>query len=213
MKNLIFPILIFSIVLSSCMSSQKITGSFFNREELPKEPFKSILILSITPESNVRYSIEEEFARVLTSHGRKVKKSTDVFIPRFKDSNDVNKKIMIDAVKASGCDAVLVFAVLDVKTEKSFQPGGYQYTYAPMGYNYYGSYFGYYSHYTTQVYSPGYYSEDKTYFLETNMYNVKTEKLIWSIKSEAYNPKDVATWFDGYSTLINKRLKKEGLIK
>ena len=47
----------------------------------------------------------------------------------------------------------------------------------------------------------------------SNMYNVKTEKLIWSIKSEAYNPKDVATWFDGYSTLINKRLKKEGLIK
>ena len=212
MKNSIFPLLVLSILLLSCAPSQKITGTYLNKEEVPKDPFKSILILSLAEESNAKYSYENEMAKLISRNGIKAVKSTEVYIPKFKEATDAYKKLLIEAVKASGCEAVLVLNVLDVKTDKQYQPGGFDYAYAPMGYNYYASYYRYYSHYSPMVYTPGYYTTDKTYYLETSFYNIKTEKLIWSIKSEAYNPTSVVSWFEGYSDLLLKRLRKDHMI-
>jgi hypothetical protein len=96
--------------------------------------------------------------------------------------------------------------VLNVET---YHPGT---AYYPMNYGYYGSYYGYYNYYYPQIYSPGYYSSDKTYYIETNFYDMESDQLLWSIQSEAYNPTNIDTWFDRYSYDLLNELKEEGLI-
>jgi hypothetical protein len=77
----------------------------------------------------------------------------------------------------------------------------------------YGGYYGYYNYYYPQVYSPGYYSVDKTYYLETNMYDIASDKLVWSVQSEASNPTNLSDTFKSYSYMLIKHLQNEGLAK
>jgi len=77
----------------------------------------------------------------------------------------------------------------------------------------YGSYYGYYRYYSPMVYSPGYYTTDKTYYIETNFYDLEEDLLLWSIQSEAYNPSSLDSWFDQYSFNLLNELAREGLIE
>jgi hypothetical protein len=63
------------------------------------------------------------------------------------------------------------------------------------------------------VYSPGYYTTDKTYYIETNFYDLEEDLLLWSIQSEAYNPSSLDSWFDEYSFNLLNELAREGLIE
>jgi hypothetical protein len=81
-----------------------------------------------------------------------------------------------------------------------------------MNYGYYGNYYSYYNYYSPAMSSPSYYSVDKTFYLETNAYDIGSDKLVWSIQSEAKNPTDIASWFKTYSYLIINQIKSKGLI-
>jgi hypothetical protein len=82
-----------------------------------------------------------------------------------------------------------------------------------VNYGYYGSYYSYYNYYSPQVYTPGYYSVDKIFYLETNAYDLAADKLIWSIQSEAHNSNNLESWFKSYASLIINHLKSKGLNK
>jgi hypothetical protein len=80
-----------------------------------------------------------------------------------------------------------------------------------MSYGFYGSYYSYYDYYYPQVYSPGYYSLDKTFYVESNFYDLESGKLLWSVQSEASNPKDLQDWYTNYSAMLINHLKSKGL--
>jgi hypothetical protein len=48
--------------------------------------------------------------------------------------------------------------------------------------------------------TPGYYQENKVYKLETNVYDVKSEKLVWNGLTETVNPE---TAQDAANSIIN----------
>ncbi len=149
-------------------------------------------------------------ATTIAARGQKAVLSSSVFPPNISISENFTREQMADAIKKTDCDAVFVIALLDVKNVESYHPGG---AYYPMNYGSYGSYYGYYNHYYPQVYSSGYYSSNKTYYIETNFYDLAEDKLLWSIQSEAYNPSSIDNWFDAYSNDLFNELKTEGLIE
>lgn len=210
MKITSLLMLLMVLILSGCAPTQKITGSWINRQALPKGPYKSVFILALTQDKTANFAVENELANLLKSPTRKVVKSNDIFPPKFSASTDITKEQMAKAVKEAGCDAVFTIALLDTKTEERYQPGT---VYAPFSIGFYGSYYGYYTHFYPEVYSPGYHTTDKTYYIESNFYDLETDQLLWSIQSEAYNPSSFDSWFKGYSHLMLNELKKEGLIK
>ena len=209
MKSKYLFILLFALAFSACGPSQKITNSWINPEAGANAPYKSIFVIVMTQNQGSSFSIEYRMATLIASRGGKVVVSTAVFPPSFSDSENFTREQMAEAIKRTGCDAVYVIAVLDVKTVETYQPGR---AYYPMSYGMYGSYYGYYNHYYPQVYSPGYYSTDKTYYIETNFYDLEQDRLLWSIQSEAYNPSSIDSWFDKYSYDLLNELKAEGLI-
>jgi hypothetical protein len=107
---------------------------------------------------------------------------------------------------------VVTFVVKDIREETRYVPGTAT-SYAPAGYGYYGQYYGYYSHYSTTVYTPGYYTTDKTFFLESNFYDVETESMLWSVQSESVNPSNISSFSKQYVHVLVRNLQKEGIIK
>ncbi len=70
----------------------------------------------------------------------------------------------------------------------------------------------YYSvHQYTQT--PGYYIDHKYVRLESNLYETKTEKLIWSASSETIDPKSVNELIESLCKKVLKSLKDNNLIK
>ena len=63
------------------------------------------------------------------------------------------------------------------------------------------------------MYDPGYYVEDQTYFIESNLYDVETGDIVWSVQSEAFNPSKLETLARNYADLLVSQLRKEGVIK
>jgi hypothetical protein len=82
-----------------------------------------------------------------------------------------------------------------------------------MNYGFYGSYYGYYDYYYPIVYTPGYYSVDRTFYLETNAYDLASDKMLWSLQSEARNPSDLDELFKNYSALVIRHLEGKGLAR
>jgi len=209
MKSKYLFILLFALAFSACGPSQKITNSWINPEAGSKSPYESIFVIVLSQNKETSFSVEDRMAAMIASRGQKVELSSAVFPPNLSISENFTREQMAEAIKRTGCDAVFVIALLDVKTVEYYQPGR---AYYPMNYGMYGSYYGYYNHYYPQVYSPGYYSSDKTYYIESNFYDLEQDQLLWSIQSEAYNPSSLDSWFDRYSYNLLNELKKEGLI-
>lgn len=209
MKLKISALLLLTLLMSGCGPTQKITGSWAAPEAKSFGPYKKAFIIVLTQNKNNNYYIEQQMAKTLKSRGINAVKSNDIFPPKFSVTQDLTKEQLAEAIKKTGCDAVLTLSVLDVKSVESYHPGT---SYYPVSYGY-GGYYGYYNYYYPQVYSPGYYSVDKTYYLETNLYDMASDKLVWSVQSEASNPTNLSDAFKSYSYMLIKHLESEGLAK
>jgi hypothetical protein len=210
MKLKIVLLLILGIIMTRCGPTQKVTGFWADPEATSKGPYKKAFVIVITPSKDANYYIESQIRSTLISRGYKVVGFSDIFPPGFTISKDYTREQLAESIKKTGCDAVMTLALLDSKTVESYNPGT---VYAPVNYNYYHSYYGYYNYYYPQMYSPGYYSVDKTFYLETNLYDLASDKLLWSVQSEARNPKDLDKWFKNYSYMLINHLKGKGLAK
>ena len=210
MKFKIALSLIIGLIMSGCAPTQKVTGFWADPEAKSKGPYKKAFVIVLTPNKDANYYIESQIRSTLISRGYKVVGFNDIFPPGLTISKDYTREQFTESIKKTGCDAVMTLALLDSKTVESYNPGT---IYAPVNYNYYHSYYGYYNYYYPQVYTPGYYSVDKTFYLETNLYDLAEDKLIWSVQSEARNPEDLDKWFKKYSYILISTLKGKGLAK
>jgi hypothetical protein len=208
MKLRIISLLLLALVMSGCGPTQKITGSWASPDAKSFGPYTKVFVMVLSENKTANYNIESQMAKILISKGFKVVKSNDLYPPSFSATQDFTKEQLAASITKTGCDAILILALLDSKEVETYNPGT---VYAPVNYGYYGSYYGYYNHYYPEVYSPGYYSVDKTFYLEANLYDLKADKLVWSIQSEARNPKDLNSWFKGYSVMLMNHLKSKGL--
>jgi len=219
-----FAVLILSLILSACAPSQEISRTWVDREALPKVPYKSVFVIALVQQKN-KAVVEAKVAKVMASKGFKVVKSTDVMpVIKQTEAGKINKEALVNSIRENNCEALYVIAVKDIKTEKIYgkvdapsevpthQIWDPVIEYTPMEFGYYGIYYNYMSDYQEQKYSVNEYALDRTYFMESNLYDVASEKLIWSIQSKAFNPEDLDSFFKGYSKLLQNQLKKENLV-
>lgn len=211
MKNLFYALFLSTVFISACGGpTQKVTSFWANKEAISGKPYDTIYIMAITKNENRQPLIENSLADMLIARGHHVVLNSQVYPPSFSAVQQLTREQLAETISGTGSTGIFTLAVLDTKTETTYNPG---ITYSPMSYGCYGSYYGYYNHYYPVVYSPGYYSENKTYYIETNFFDVKTDELLWSIQSQAYNPEDFDRMFDEYKRIIVRKLQEEGIIK
>jgi hypothetical protein len=222
-KSAILPVILLLLIASACAPNQQISRSWADKASYSKEPYKSVFVIALIQPKN-KPIIENKIAKVISSKGFNVVKASDV-MPELPTTGEgkIDREKLAKIMTDNHCDALFVLALKNVKTEKVYgkvsgptdvpthQIWDPIIDYTPLEFGYYGIYYKYVSDYQEQKYSVNEYALDRTFFLESNLYDIASEKLLWSIQSTANNPEDLDSFFKGYSKLLRDHLKKEGL--
>lgn len=212
--NYVF-ILAVVLVFISCSSSQKVLSSWVNKEELKGKKYSKVFIAVLTQNTSSKTILEYDLAATLNEQGYQTVKSTDALSGSFRDNPNLTKDDVLAKVRETNCDVILTVTLLDSKTETRYVPGTSVYaSYAPYpAYGYYGGFGTYYGYYAPAIYSSGYYTTDKTYFLESNLFDAASEKILWSVQSSTYNPDNIKEFSSRYCKLLVSQAKDDELLK
>jgi copper homeostasis protein (lipoprotein) len=212
MKTNIISFFAILLIVVSCGPSQKITNSWVSPEAAGGVSYQKVFVAALSNDKAAKVFVENAIADKLSEMGVKTVVSSDLFPPNFSDYAEVGKEEMMKKIIETGADAIFTVALLDVQTTERYNPGT-PYTPGYPGFGFYGSWGGYYNYRFPVIYSPGYYTTDKTYLIESNLYDAATEKLVWTVQSSAFSPANLNDWFRGYSRMMLMQMKKDGLLK
>ncbi len=200
------------VILASCTTANEPTGVWVNKEKIQGKSFSSVFIVVMTADIEARSIVENDLAAAAAAKGYKTVKSIDVMPPSFKDPKTPPKEDIINKVKESGCDAIFVATLLKKEDDMRYTPGSTVYSPMPT-YTYTGNFYGFYSNYYPTVSTSGYYSKEKSYFMQSNLYDVATEEIMWSVQSKIFNPASLKGFSKTYTSGLIKKLENEVLLK
>jgi len=191
------------ILITSC-SSTKITSVWMDQEKSGSS-FNDILVIGIAKEEHNRRLFEEQFTAQLNTAGVE----SEVSYKILPEGTVINRETVTAAIKGKNIDAVIVTHMVSVEEETVYRQNM---DYRPS-YGYYNGMYNYYPHVNSYVHQPGYYTTHDVVKLETNLYEVKSEALVWSAQSRSFAPESAKEVIDELVKLVIKDLKEKGLIK
>lgn len=204
MKKIIF-VLPFLFLLS-CGTNTTIVSSWRDPETtVAAEQFKKILVVALVQNESVRRTTENRIASI-----------DERFHPSYSIFNGAASSFSMDEklkiLKDENYDGVVTMRLVDTQKETTYVPGTNNYAYAPYGgYGYYGGAFGgWYGSYSVNYYDPGYYEETMYYLVETNIFSLNKNKLIWSGVSKSASMNDVGGMVDEIITETINEMKRDG---
>lgn len=122
-----------------------------------------------------------------------------------------DQNLVVSELLKDGIEAIILMRLTDITKSTDYVQGTTYYGGWGRGYGYYGGY-GY--GYGGAMYgTPGYYEENKTYYVETNIYDVKSNKLLWSGTTSTLNPTKANETIDAIILAVKTELNNKGLIK
>jgi len=219
-KQFSFFILATIIILSnSCSPSKKSTveviASWVNKGKIDsvKAEANSVFITVLTQNMSTRTTLEGDLAAEATANGIKPIRSLSVLTPVTGVPDSVLIQAFTNQVEKSGCNTVLIVSLIDSRSDTKYIPAS-SYSYDP--YSHYG-YYGYYPTYYATTYStistPGYYVTDNTYYIESNLYDVASRAILFSIQTKAVNPNDIEKASKKFAETLIEEIKANGLLK
>jgi hypothetical protein len=208
--------LAFILALGFCScssSSMRVMATWVNRKDMPAaQPGKhKIFIFVMTQNYEAQVNLENDLATAANAKGIKTVRSIDAFGPILTLDKLPKKEVLIQAIKDLGCDAIFSVAVVDQQSETHYVPATSSSIYTPYGG--YGYYYGGFYSYSPAFYTPGYYTTAKTYFIESNLYDANTEKLLISMQSKVVNPGDITKASKQYTQILVTELQNQGFMK
>jgi len=163
--------------LASCAGTTQLTSSWADPASANRG-FKKIVVVGATPKNSTRRMYEDAFAKDLQVRG-----ITGVQSYTFASEGQIDKDTAAEKLKEMGVDGVIVTRLIDKETVQTYYPPTYSSVAAPAPY--YGGWYGYYSMGYSYQSSPGYVAEDHVFRIETNLYDLQNDKLVWSGLTES----------------------------
>jgi hypothetical protein len=192
-----------SFILTACAPT-KLTG-VYKDNAYTGGSLKSVMVVGVAENPRNRRMFEQFFAQQFKNNGVEAFSSSDVILR----GQELNKDTIKGTAEKLGADAVLVTHLVSVDEKKEYIPPTYTYVLSPHHQHLGRYYTGVYE----LVHQPGYYVTNKYVRLENNLYDTKTENLIWSSSSETINPASVNETIESLCKVVMKSLRKNGLIK
>lgn len=197
---------LFLLILMSC-NSTKVTSSW-QANDATQNNFHKIIVYGIFNQKDrtMRETVENELVAQLNSLGYNAVSALAEFGP--KAFAKVKEDDIANELKTSGFDAVITTTLLNKDKQRDYTPGNVSYT--PIGVRRFGRY---YSTIYDRVYQPGYYTTSTNYFLESNLYNLNTSEIKYSVQSKTFDPSSSAQLADDYGKKVIKDMKKKGILR
>ena len=208
MKKIITSWIILTSLVTGCTSS-KITLSW-KQENAAIKKYNKILVIAMNGENDLttRQRMEIHLTRDLKELGYNAVSTMQQFGPRA--FRDIGEQDVIDKIQHLGFDAVLTIALLDKEKDRVYVPRRIVYTPYPIVY--YRQFWGYYTTIYDRVYAPGYYTVNTKYFWETNLYDISSKELLYSVQTESFDPPSSETLGHEYGKLIVKDMVKSRVL-
>jgi hypothetical protein len=204
-NGIIFWIFLFATILLSSCSTKDIVRDWNSGEE-HKRNVESIMIMGLVNQLSLRSDIEFEMSNAARKIGLKATNSITMFPPELGKPFDDTERIIV-RLQEMGIDAILTVAIIDIKAERYVGP---EKIYVPLAY--YNRFTNYYHRTSAVVYKPGYFTLQTRYFLETNLYEVKGGKLVWSGRSYSFDPLDIKRFIPKYAKKLFKEIRTAGIM-
>jgi hypothetical protein len=176
-------------LLFACVST-KLEKSWADPSfSLKPSPYKKVLVVAPLKDAASQRIAEDKIVK-------QIKAGTGVQSYSYLKPTDTDEKLLQAQLIKDGFDGIIVMHLTDVEKSVSYNPG-----------TSYGGWYGY------RTYTPGYYTEDKTFLVETNMYSVKDDKLMWSGTTSSLNPTSFDKSMDEIIYAIKTELQKKGILE
>ena len=161
---------------------------------------KQVLVVGVSRSDANRRIFEDGFARALQAAGVGATPS----YPVLPEQGTIPNARLEEAVVKTKADGVLVTRVLRVRRDVNVSPG-----YAAPGF--YGrGYRGYYGGAWTTM--PPDVNIYEVLTIESTLWDMRTDKPVWSGTSEVTEPKNVATATDELAKVLIAKMKADGVI-
>ncbi|MCK4674370.1 MAG: hypothetical protein KAT61_00525 [Gammaproteobacteria bacterium] len=199
-----------AFLLFSCANT-KITQSWVEPDN--KKSYNDLLIIGIAESEQNRRAYESYFVEELSENAIEAEASYKL----IKSNQKIDRDSVSKAIKGLDIDGVIVTHMVGIDEETIYRPSaGYSYGGAYGGYyrgGHYGGLYSYYPHVNTYVHNPGYYTTHETYTIETSLYDVASEELVWTARSRTFSPESVDEVIVDLTKLLIKDLSDKNLIK
>lgn len=197
-----------ALVAASCVTT-KIT-SHWKSPEHPSILAKRILVMAIVrrDDRSVRETMERHLTGDLRSKGYDAVSAWDVFGP--KAFEHMSEDEALASLRSNGYDAVLTIVLLNKDRERSYYPGSFYFS--PFIY-YYNNFWGYQAMMMNRVYQPGYYVTSTRYFWESNLYDMKSQQLVYSVQTRSFEPSSTESMAHEYGQIIASEMDAKALMK
>ncbi len=202
MKKFIFSFCMIAVVIVLSCNSTRITSSWREpNKEVKIDALNKVLVVALFKDETSRRKAEDEMAGYLKGNGVVSYAYLDRNISS-KNEDDIRDKIKID-----GFDGAVTMRLIDVDKEQVYVPGNIS-SYP----QYYQRFSGYYSRNWGFYNTPGYYNTTKTYTVETNVFSIKEDRIIWTGITKTTDPAGVDKMTQEIVKVVYKNMIKEGFI-
>lgn len=184
-----------SLLLSACANRPVSEW----QDEVYAGPIRDVLIIGVSEQQTNRQIFEGTFVDELAKRDVTATASSTLMAADEK----ISRETVEAAIQGESIDTVLVTRLLSVEEREAY--------YEPSTARHYRNYYTYYSHSWNHAYSGSYRTYDVLQ-LETNVYDVKTGKLVWSMQSESVDPQSATQVIKDQIKLVIKTLSDRELL-
>ncbi len=177
----------------------------------------NVLVIGILKNNTARREFESEFVKYFRSRGITATESFRVLSTDALEGDEAREAI-VQKIKDLGINGVIITKVVGSRTSEETIPGmtitaGYGPPYGSYGS--WGSYAGvaYSFPGPTQPTTQGYSHVDKFLVIETQLFDVKGERLIWAVQSETRISGSPLSEIKPYISIVADRLFRDKLLQ
>ena len=204
-------IIMIALSLQVACTSMKFTKVWVD-ETHSGPPYHKVLVIGVADTMGNREDFENYFVKQLKASGIDALVSYKI----LPDTTKINRDSVLAAISGLGFDCAIVTHLAGIEAEESpIQPKKVgvvtSYGYGPGSYNY--QMYDYYQYASNYVTHTDYYTNRDTVSLVTNLYDIATEKLVWSGKSAQFAPDSVDDVVVELTQLVIADLKQKKLLQ
>jgi len=195
-----FLLVVLASTIVGCGPSTKIEKSWKEPTATIKaDGTNKILVVALVKDETSRRVVEDNLVKRMGS--KAVASYTFITPDMLKEANE-NK--FYEQLKQEKYEYVLLTRLADVEKETSYVPG------TTTGF--YGGYGRYYGYGAGMYSTPGYYTTDKNYFVETTVYAVESDKLLWTATTKTVNPSKLDKMITEIANVVSEKMGKDGFL-
>lgn len=203
------------LALAACKTTSTNFSQSYRNPGYEDTFFTKVMVIGVAQDQKGRQAFEDALVSAIVAEGGSAEASIGV----LPNEDQISEEQLHGAINAGGFDAVLITRVLSVDKSREYTPpkayNNPQTRYYPAspGWGYgYGGYYGFYGTTFAEVHQPGYFETSTTVKLETNLYSVATNELVWTGQSETVDPQSIDDARSSITQAVAKKLKAERLI-